>query len=152
MAEAEVRLLDIAQIERQVFTRWDITAHQVTRHLLSKELTGTADLVADYLTFPSGFIHHMHRHPYADVVMIPFSGSFQFLDESSDPVEVSPGQVLVIPRGNWHEARNVGTVDSQVLHLFSGVGSAEDIGYEAYDAQGVVSESIEQKKGSSACG
>jgi quercetin dioxygenase-like cupin family protein len=147
---AEVRLVDIAQIEQLVFTRWDITGHQVTRHLLSKELTGTADLVADYLTFPPGFIHHMHRHPHADIVMIPFSGSFQFQGESGDPLEVSPGQVLVIPRGNWHEARNVGTVDSQVLHLFSGAGSAEDIGYEAYD--GRVSGSLRHKKGSSACG
>ena len=151
MAEAEVRLLDIAEIEQQVFTRWDISGHQVTRHLLSKELTATPDLVADYLTFPPGFVHHMHRHLYADIVMIPFSGSFQFLGESGGPVEVSPGHVLVIPRGSWHEARNVGTVDSEVLHLFSGVGSAEDIGYEAYDRHGGASGSLQRKKGDSAC-
>jgi len=57
MAEAEVRLLDIAAIEQQVFTRWDITGHQVNRHLLSKELTGTPDVVLDHLTFPPGFVH-----------------------------------------------------------------------------------------------
>jgi mannose-6-phosphate isomerase-like protein (cupin superfamily) len=49
---------------------------------------------------------------------------------------VSLGHVLVIPRGNWHEIRNVGTVDSQVLHFFAGVGSVDDIGYEAYPGQG----------------
>ena len=152
MAEAQVRLLDIAEIEQQVLTRWDISGCQVTRHLLSKELTGTDDLVADYLTFPPGFVHHMHRHLYADILMVPFSGSFLFLGESGDPVEVSPGQIMVIPRGSWHEARNVGTVDSEVLHLFSGVGSAEDIGYEACDGHGEASESLQRKKGSSACG
>jgi hypothetical protein len=47
MAEPEVRLLDIAAIEQQVFTRWDITGHQVNRHLLSMELTGTPDVVVD---------------------------------------------------------------------------------------------------------
>ena len=153
MAKAEVRLLDIAEIEPQVFTRCDITGHQVTRHLLSKELTGTNDLVGDHLTFPPGFVHHMHRHSNADMVMIPLSGGLlQFLGESSGPVEVSPGQVLVIPRGNWHEVSNVGTVDSEVLHLFSGVGSAADIGYEAYDRHGGASGSLQRKKGSSACG
>ena len=148
MAEAEVRLLDIAEIDQQVFTRSDISGHQVTRHLLSKELSGTDDLVADYLTFPPGFVHHMHRHPYADIVMIPFTGSFQFLGESGDSVEVSPGQILVIPRGKWHEARNVGAVDSQILHLFSGVGSAEYIGYEVYDGQTGASASLRHAKGS----
>jgi quercetin dioxygenase-like cupin family protein len=151
MAEVEVRLLDIAEIDQQVFTRSDISGHQVTRHLLSKELTATPDLVADYLTFAPGFAHHMHRHPYADIVMIPFTGSFQFLGESGGPVEVSPGQILVIPRGKWHEARNVGTVDSEVLHLFSGVGFAEDIGYETYDGQTGASGTLRHTKGSSGC-
>jgi quercetin dioxygenase-like cupin family protein len=152
MAEAEVRLIDIAEIEQQVFTRSDISGHQVTRHVLSKELTGMDNLVADYLTFPPGFVHHMHLHPYADIVMIPFSGCFQFLGESGEPVDVSPGQILVIPRGKWHEARNVGTVDSHVLHLFSGVGSAEDAGFEAYDGQTGASGSMRHTKGSRGCG
>jgi mannose-6-phosphate isomerase-like protein (cupin superfamily) len=64
----------------------------------------------------------------------------QFVADSGEPVPVSPGRVLVIPRYNWHEVRNVGTVDCQVLHFYSGVGSVDDIGYEAYD-----------KKGDSAC-
>ena len=151
MAEAEVRLLDIAAIEQQVFTRWDITGHQVNRHLLSMELTGTPDVVVDHLTFPPGFVHHMHRHPYADMVIIPVSGSVQFLGAPGDPVEVSPGHVLVVPRGNWHEISNVGAVDSQVLHLFSGVGSVDDIGYEAYGGRPGASVSPQHKKGSSAC-
>jgi quercetin dioxygenase-like cupin family protein len=89
-------------------------------------------VVLDYLTFPPGFVHHMHRHPYADMVVIPVSGVMQFRGVPGVPKEVSPGQVLVIPRGNWHEISNVGDVDSQVLHLFSGVGALEDIGYEPY--------------------
>jgi quercetin dioxygenase-like cupin family protein len=137
---SEVKLLDIGETEQEVFTRWDITGHQVNRNLLSKALTGTDDVVLDHLTFPPGFMHHMHRHPYADMVIIPLSGVVQFLGAPGSPVEVSPGQVLVIPRGNWHEISNVGTVDSQVLHFFSGVGALEDIGYEAY--QGGVTPSV----------
>ena len=139
-ARSEVRLLDIGEAEPQVFTRWDITGHQVNRHLLSKALTGTDDVVCDHMTFPPGFVHHMHRHPYADMVIIPLSGGVvQFLGASGSPVEVAPGHVLVIPRGNWHEISNVSSVDSQVLHFFVGVGSVDDIGYEAYEGQGEAS-------------
>jgi quercetin dioxygenase-like cupin family protein len=149
---SEAQILDIGEIEQEVFTRWDITGHQVSRHLLSKSLTGTDDVVLDHLTFPPGFVHHMHRHPHADMVVIPVRGSVQFLGAPGSPVEVSPGHVLVIPRGNWHEIRNVGTVESQILHLFAGVGSVDDIGYEAYPGQGVATESLRNMQGSSACG
>jgi len=132
---SEVKLLDIGQTEQEVFTRWDITGHQVNRHLLSKALTGTDSVVLDHLTFPPGFIHHMHRHPYADMFIIPLTGVVQFLGAPGSSVEVSPGHVLVIPRGNWHELRNVSSVDSEVLHFFSGVGAVEDIGYEAYKSE-----------------
>src|ERR1700690_2301725 len=97
---SQVRLLYIGEIEQEVFTRWDISGHQVNRHLLSKALTGTEGVVLDHLPFPPGFVHHMHRHPYADMVVIPLSGAVQFRGGSGSLLEVSPGQVLVIPRGN----------------------------------------------------
>ena len=133
---SEVKMLDIEEIEHEVFTRWDITGYQVNRHLLSKALTGTEGVVLDQMTFPPGFVHHMHRHPFADMVIIPLSGVVQFRGVPHSPIEVSTGHVLVIPRGNWHEISNVGTVDSQVLHFFTGVGAVDDIGYEAYKNQG----------------
>src|SRR5271156_776485 len=129
---SEVKLLDIEEIEHEVFTRWDITGHQVNRHLLSKALTGTEGVVLDQMTFPPGFVHHMHRHPYADMVIIPLSGVVQFLGGSGSPLEVSAGNVLVIPCGHWHEISNVSSVDCQVLHFFAGVGSVDDIGYQPY--------------------
>ena len=141
----------ISETEQEVFTRWDITGHQVNGHLLSKALTGTDDVVLDHLTFPPGFIHHMHRHPHADMVVIPLSGVVQFLGAPGSPVDVSPGHVLVIPRGNWHQISNVGTVDSQVLQFFAGVGSVDDIGYEAYPGQGETTGSLGKQR-SNACG
>ena len=139
---SEVKLLDIEEIEHEVFTRWDITGYQVNRHLLSKVLTGTEGVVLDQMTFPPGFVHHMHRHPFADMVIIPLSGVVQFRGVPHSPIEVSTGHVLVIPRGNWHEISNVGTVDSQVLHFFTGVGAVDDIGYEAYKNQGQAAPSL----------
>jgi quercetin dioxygenase-like cupin family protein len=92
----------------------------------------------------------MHRHPYADMVIIPLNGVVQFRGVPGSAIEVSPGQLLVIPRGNWHEVSNVSAVDSQVLHFFTGVGSIDDIGYEAYDKQGQAAPSLGHKQGSSA--
>jgi quercetin dioxygenase-like cupin family protein len=147
---SEVKLLDIEEIGHEVFTRWDITGHQVNRHLLSKELTGTEGVVLDQMTFPPGFVHHMHRHPYADMVIIPLNGVVQFRGVPGSSIEVSPGQLLVIPRGNWHEISNVSAVDSQVLHFFTRVGAVDDIGYEAYEMQGQAAPSLGHKQGNSA--
>jgi quercetin dioxygenase-like cupin family protein len=78
----------------------------------------------------------MHRNPYADMVIIPLNGVVQFRGVPGSPIEASPGHVLIIPRGNWHEVSNVSAVDSQVLHFFTGVGAFDDIGYEAYQKRG----------------
>ena len=132
----EVKMLEIGEIQSETFTRWDITGYQISRHLLSRALTGTDGVVCDHLTFPPGFVHHMHRHPHADMFIIPLSGVVQFVGASAPPVEAAPGHVLVIPRGNWHEVSNVSSVGCQVLHFFAGVGAVDDIGYEAYPGQG----------------
>lgn len=131
----DVQLLTFDDIPEEVFTRWDITGHQVNQHLLSGSLTGTPEIVADLFTFPPGFIHHMHRHPYADMILVPLSGTLQFVGEFARTLEIRSGQVFVVPRGNWHEFRNVSDKPSRVLHFFSGVGATEDIGYQAHPDQ-----------------
>src|ERR1700678_1196970 len=103
----EVQLLTFKDVPTEVFTRWDITEHQVNQHLLDKSVTGTPQLVADLFTFPPGFVHHMHRHPYADMILVPLSGTLTFVGEADRTMDIEPGQVLVVPRDNWHEFRNV---------------------------------------------
>lgn len=135
-AMPEARVLSFAEIAEERFERWDITGHQLTRHLLSEALTGTPEVVADFVTFPPGFIHHMHRHPHADQFLVPLSGRVEFHGATGDPVDVGPGQLLLLPRGNWHEVRNVSSEDCRAFHFFTGVGSNEDIGYEAHPDAG----------------
>jgi len=77
----------------------------------------------------------MHRHPYADMIVVPLTGSVRFVGEFDRTMDFNPGQVLVVPRGNWHEFRNGSDAPSRVLHIFSGVGAVEDIGYEAHPNQ-----------------
>jgi quercetin dioxygenase-like cupin family protein len=134
-ATANVQLLTFDDVPKEVFTRWDITEHQLNQHLLNKSLSGTPEIVADVLTFPPGFIHHMHRHPHADMIVVPLTGNLQFLGDFDRTEELGPGQLLVIPRDNWHEFRNVSDAPCEVLHIFSGVGAVEDIGYEPHPNQ-----------------
>ena len=132
---AEVQVLTFDDVPEEIFTRWDITGHQVNRHLLSGSQSGTPNLVADLFTFPPGFVHHMHRHPHADMIVVPLTGHLQFLGDAGRTEELRPGQVLVVPRDNWHEFRNVSDAPSEVLHIFSGVGAVDDIGYEPHPNQ-----------------
>ena len=132
---AEVQLLTFDDIPKEVFTRWDITEHQLNQHLLDASRTGTPEIVADVLTFPPGFIHHMHRYPHADMIVVPLAGTLQFLGDFDRTEELKPGQALVVPRDNWHEFRNVSQTPCEVLHIFSGVGAVEDIGYEPHPNQ-----------------
>ena len=135
MSSSAVQLLAFDEVPGEVFTRWDITGHQVNQHLLDEKLSGTAQLVADLLTFPPGFIHHMHRHPHADMILVPLGGTLQFVGDPARTFTIGPGQVLVVPRNSWHEFRNVSDEPCQVLHFFSGVGAMDDIGYEAHPHQ-----------------
>lgn len=130
---AGVKVIDFAQTPKDVFTRWDIIGHQLNRHLVSNALTGTPDIVADFITFPPGFVHRMHRHPYADQFLLPLSGTVRFLGVPESVVDLSPGQLLVVPRNNWHEVRNLSDEDCTVFHVFTGVGKVEDIGFEPYE-------------------
>ncbi len=132
---SQVQLLTFDEIPEEVFTRWDITEHQLNRHLLSESLSGTTQLVGDLFTFPPGFIHHMHRHPHADMILVPLGGTLQFVGDPARTLEMGPGQVLVVPRDNWHEFRNVSDGPCRILHFFSGVGAIDDIGYEAHPNQ-----------------
>ena len=132
---AEVQVLTFDDVPEEIFTRWDITGHQVNRHLLSGSQSGTPNLVADLFTFPPGFVHHMHRHPHADMILVPLTGTLRFAGDPARTMDIRSGQLLVVPRGNWHEFRNVSGEPTQVLHLFSGVGAIEDIGYEAHPNQ-----------------
>jgi quercetin dioxygenase-like cupin family protein len=105
---------------------------QWNRHLFSLAAAGTPDLVADVIRFQPGFIHHMHRHFHADQVMVPLQGRMVILDETRTARELRVGQAIVIPRHNWHEARNVSGEDCVALHLFAGVGDISQIGFEVW--------------------
>ena len=127
---APIRLLTLKSIELLRAAPPGVEGHQWNRPLLSQALTGTPQIVADFITLPPGFVHRMHRHPNADQLMLPLRGRLLVRDETGADQEVTVGQLLVIPRWHWHEPRNVTGEDCRIFNAFSGVGDADDIGFE----------------------
>jgi quercetin dioxygenase-like cupin family protein len=126
------QLLAFSDLEEEKFERFDIVGYQVNRHLVNRALNGIEGFVADFIVFPPGFIHRMHRHPSADQLLLPLSGEVEFHGVPGPPITVSPEQLLLIPRETWHEVRNVSDHPCRCLHCFNGVDSVADIGFEPY--------------------
>ena len=117
------------------FERFDIVGHQVNRHLVSNALSGTSGIIIDHITFPPGFIHKMHRHPHADQFMIPLVGQLRIESAGLEPLDVKEGQIMVLPRNTWHEVLNLGSIDCACIHIFSGVQTIGEIGFEPFDGR-----------------
>ncbi len=105
---------------------------QLNRRLFDRASGGTPHMVAEVITFKPDFVHHMHRHPNAEQVMVPLQGSVTMLDEERAPRELGVGEVMVVPRLRWHEVRNQSGADCVVLNMFSGVGDISELGFEAF--------------------
>lgn len=133
----DVRILAFSQVTPELFTRRDITEYQINRRLLSDSVTGTRGIVVEHYTFPPGFIHHMHRHSNADLIIIPLSGTLKFIGAPENSTEISPGQLLLIPRDSWHELHNDSAEICQVVQFFNGVGELDEMEYEAHPVRGV---------------
>lgn len=125
--------ITFVDVPAERFERYDIVGHQINRHLVGHTLTGTPGIIIDHISFPPGFIHRMHRHPYADQFMIPLVGQLRVESAGAEPVEVKAGQIVVLPKNTWHEVLNLGSSDSACIHIFTGVDTIGEIGFEPYE-------------------
>jgi quercetin dioxygenase-like cupin family protein len=130
-----MQILTFGDLPVEKLDRSDMTGTQDARHVLSATLSNTPDIVADHVVTPPAFIHHMHRHPHADQLIIVFSGRLT-LAAPDGARDVAEGQLAVVPRGEWHELRNVTDQTASSMVCFTGVGTAADAGYEEYARPG----------------
>lgn len=59
----------------------------------------------------------MHSHPGEEVIYV-LEGIFEYQIEGEKPVVLKPGEVLFIPAGKNHSARNVGNVKASELATY----------------------------------
>jgi quercetin dioxygenase-like cupin family protein len=64
-----------------------------------------------------GAIAPKHKHPGAEIIYV-LEGSLQYQLEGQPPVTLKSGDVLFIPAGTFHTARNVGSVNASELATY----------------------------------
>jgi quercetin dioxygenase-like cupin family protein len=67
--------------------------------------------------FPSGVATPKHTHPGEEIVYV-LEGAFEFQLEGQAPVTLKPGEVLFVPAGTVHQAKNVGGGNSVALSTY----------------------------------
>ena len=81
-----------------------ITRTNLQRHDLS--ISGH-EAIQILVNFEKGDAFGMHSHPGEEVIYV-LEGSFEYQIEGSQPVKLNAGDVLFIPAGANHSAKNIG--------------------------------------------
>ena len=84
------------------------------RHDLS---TPGREVVQTRVDFAPGVAFPKHSHPGEEIVYV-IEGSVQYEVEGQPPVTLKAGEVLFIPAGAIHSAKNVGTVNGAELGTY----------------------------------
>ena len=67
--------------------------------------------------FPSGAFAANHRHPGEEIIYV-LQGTLEYQLEGQPPVRLEAGQVLFVPAGVFHSARNVGAATGSELATY----------------------------------
>ena len=91
-----------------------ITRTDLQRHDL--DLPGYETIQAR-IDFEAGTSFGMHSHPGEEVIYV-LEGIFEYQIEGEKPVRLKAGDVLFIPAGKNHSARNIGTRKASELATY----------------------------------
>jgi quercetin dioxygenase-like cupin family protein len=69
---------------------------------------GGVGICAILVEAPPGGGPSLHRHPYPEVFITQAGTATFLLGEDGDEREVGPGQIVVVPAGQWHGFVNSG--------------------------------------------
>jgi quercetin dioxygenase-like cupin family protein len=97
--------------------------------LADREHGGTETTVFNVTEFPPDRSHEVHRHPNAEEYFFVLRGSGQHLTEG-EPVHLEAGDLVFIPKGEWHGFANDTGEPTLVVTVMGGVSHYSDAGYE----------------------
>jgi quercetin dioxygenase-like cupin family protein len=81
-----------------------ISRNELQRHDMS---TPGIEMVQAHIDFEPGTAFGNHKHPGEEVIYV-LEGEFEYIVEGKAPVILKAGEVLFIPAGTIHSAKNVG--------------------------------------------
>jgi quercetin dioxygenase-like cupin family protein len=110
--------------------------HLSARWLVDGEERGSEQLVLGQSTFEAARgAHELHRHPHAAEFLYLLEGDGVHVTEDGHELPIAPGDVTLVPAGEWHGFRNHGSATARAIFGYFGVNSLEAAGYELPDAQ-----------------
>jgi quercetin dioxygenase-like cupin family protein len=101
--------LPAAQAQQQGLTRTDLQRHDLS--VPGREVVQVRVDFAPGVGFPA------HKHPGEEIVYV-IEGLLEYRLGGGPPVILKPGQVLFVPAGVIHEARNVGNGNAAELATY----------------------------------
>ena len=91
-----------------------VTRTDLQRHDLSIE---GREMVQARIDIAPGAVAPWHRHPGEEIIYV-IEGTLEYQLEGRDPVTLKAGEVLFVPAGVAHKARNPGTVNGAELATY----------------------------------
>jgi quercetin dioxygenase-like cupin family protein len=101
--------LHMAQAQQQGIKRTDLQRHDLSAH--------GREAIQVRVGFAPGAAFGRHRHPGEEIIYV-LEGSLQYEIDGKPPVTLKAGDVLFIPAGTIHAARNVGADNAAELATY----------------------------------
>ena len=101
--------LHVAQAQQPMTRRVDLQRHDLS--------TPGREVLQSRVEFPPGVAFPRHRHPGEEVIYV-LQGEIEYQVEDGPPVTLRVGDVLFVPDGAIHSARNVGKGPAAELATF----------------------------------
>lgn len=103
--------------------------HVAARWLIDDALAGSQRMVVGQSQFAPASAHLFHRHDRAEEFFCVLEGNGVHLVEGGE-VAMAPGDIVVVPRDEWHGFRNTGRALVRAVFGYLGTNSVEAGGYE----------------------
>lgn len=104
----------ISLVPNQSIAQTGIKRTQLQRHDLS---VAGYEVVQVRVDFEPGTAFGMHTHPGEEIINV-LEGTLEYVIEGERPVVLKAGEVLFIPAGKYHSAKNVGKVKASELATY----------------------------------
>lgn len=110
-----ILLIGISTIAASAQTKNNgISRTELQRHDLS---TPNSEMVQAHIDFEPGTAFGNHNHPGEEIIYV-LEGELEYIVEGKPPVVLKEGEVLFIPPGTIHSAKNVGNTKASELATY----------------------------------
>jgi len=113
-AVVTILLIGTYTISASAQTKSGISRTELQRHDIS---TPGTEVVQAHIDFEPGTAFGNHKHPGEEIIYV-LEGELEYIVEGKPAVTLKAGEVLFIPAGTIHSAKNVGNTKASELATY----------------------------------